>query len=163
MMYNQYLKVKPSKKNKFGVFTSVEIPAKSPICEFRGDLFKSDNLNHDLSEVLQIGVDSYLGPSGEMDDYINHSCNPNCSLFIIGKRAFLYSLYVIPANSEITFDYSTSSTDDKDNWIMQCNCGSHNCRKSISGYQYLPDNLKQQYKADGMIPLFLSDSRFSKK
>lgn len=164
-MYNQYLKVRDAGVKGIGVFTEVRIPADVPILEFKGDIFSNDeliNLPHP-ENALQIGLDMYLGNSGDVPDFINHSCDPNCSLHIVGKRAVLYSLFVIPPDAELSFDYSTSSTDTLSMWKMNCNCGSHNCRGVISGFQYLDENLKKEYKKSGMLPLFMTHNIFMKK
>ena len=95
-----------------------------------------------------------------VDDQVRHSCNPNCYIHAVGKRAFLYSLYQIKANNELTFDYSTTSTDTLEDWKLDCKCNSYNCRKTISGMQYLDPKLLQEYKDKGMIPLFFIDHRF---
>ncbi len=156
-MYTSYLK-KAESKNGFGIFTSVVIPPGVPVCEFRGTLYHSPLPSHITdSQVLQVGPNTYLGPSGGIDDYINHSCNPNCSTHIVGNRAILYSLYVIPAGAELTFDYSTSSTDTPDTWQMKCNCGAPNCRKLISGYQSLDVATLQKYKNQGFLPLYITN------
>lgn len=163
-MYDKYLKIAPSKIREEGVFTTVDIPAGVPICEMTGNIQNESELadpNHPA--ILQIGEDIFLSPSGEIDDKFNHSCNPNSTLHVVGKRAFLYSLYLIKKGSEITFDYSTSSTDTYESWKMNCKCGYIKCRKVISGYQYLNDSIKEEYTRKGMIPLFISDPRFSKK
>jgi hypothetical protein len=161
-LYKQYLKVAPSKTGS-GVFTSVRIPAKSPVIEVTGDLFTSATADHNHPALLQIGSDTYLGPSGDVDDYVNHSCNPNCFLHVVGNRAILFSLYDIPIGSEITFDYSTTSTDSLEQWKMECQCGDFNCRKIISGFHYLPPTLVEEYKKNGIIPLFMKDPIFMKK
>lgn len=164
-MYKQYLKVKPSKNGiGSGVFSTIKIPADVPILEVTGDLHTEESLpdpNHPA--ILQIGPNLFFGPSGDVDDYINHSCNPNCMLHIIGNRAILYSLYVIPADTELTFDYSTTSTDSLDKWSMNCLCGSSNCRKVISGFHLLSDNIKQDLKAKGMVPMFITNPIFMRK
>lgn len=153
-MYKQYLKVRNSKTGN-GVFTTVQIPANAPILEFGGDFFTKENLKHPQDRILQIGKNLYLGPSGDVDDYINHSCKPNCYLSIIGKRAILYSSNIITIDSEITFDYSTSSTDSINEWSMNCLCGQPTCRKIISGFKYLSDDLKNHYRKNDMLPLFI--------
>jgi hypothetical protein len=158
-MYNQYLKIKQSKIGK-SVFCNMDIPANVPILEFGGEVYNKD-IPPD-QDVLQIGPNIYLSPSGNIGDKIKHSCNPNCHVHIVGTRAFLYSTYVIVANSELTFDYSTNSTDTIDSWQMQCNCGSFNCRKVISGFQYLTDPIKEEYKQKGLIPLFMIHNIFMK-
>lgn len=162
-MYNQYLKVKPSKWG-VGVFTSVEIPANVPIIEVTGQVYTEDKLpDPNDPALIQVGPYIYIGPSGTIDDYIGHSCNPNCLLHIGGKRAIVYSMYVIKAGSEITFDYSTSSTDTLDKWQMNCQCGEYNCRKVISGLHYLDEATQTKYKEKGMIPIFLTHPIFLKK
>jgi len=158
-MYKQYLEIKNTNTGK-GVFAMVQLPANLPILEFGGDFFTKNTLKHGPELFLQVGPDLYLGPSGQVDDYVNHSCEPNCSLIIVGNRAILYSLYVIPEGREITFDYSTSSTDKLSDWAMPCKCGKVNCRKVISGYQYLDNNIKKMYFDKDMLPLFIREKIF---
>lgn len=164
-MYKQYLKVQPTKAGiGKGIFTTVEIPANVPILEITGNLYTEAN-TPDPSEpaLLQVGPDLFIGPSGDVDDYVNHSCNPNCMMHIVGNRAILYSLYVIPAGAELTFDYSTSSTDSLEKWSMNCLCGSSNCRKVISGFHLLNESIQQDLKNKGMVPLFITHPIFMRK
>jgi len=161
-MYKQFLKVGPSRTGQ-GVFTSIKIPARSPVIEVTGEVHPEHTLpdpNHPA--LLQVGPNYFIGPSGDVDDYINHSCDPNCKVHIAGQRAFLYSLYDIPAGSEITFDYSTSSTDTLDKWKMDCHCGKFNCRKVISGLQYVDPTIVEDYKKRGIIPMFMLIPIFQK-
>jgi hypothetical protein len=155
IMYGQYLEVRDSRIGK-GTFSTVKIPANSMIIDVPGPLVLAKDLPADSSIYLQIGPNSFLGPSGGMlPEYINHSCDPNCRMHVVGNRAFLYSLYVIPAGAELTFDYATTSTDTLDTWQMKCDCGSNKCRKVISGYQYLDNPLFDNYKSRDMIPLYI--------
>lgn len=158
-MYNQHLKMSPSTIGGNGIFTSVKIPASTPIIEITGTLYTNSNLP-DNPAVLQVGPNLFVGPSGGYDDYINHSCDPNCMLHIVGNRAIVYSIHVIPAGTELTFDYSTSSTDSLNDWQMICNCKSVLCRKTISGIQYLKPELIELYHKKNMIPLFLKETIF---
>lgn len=154
-MYKQYLKVAESKSGK-GVFTIIEIPANMPIAEANGPIHVVKAVPID-SGLLQIGAETYMAASGHLlPDYINHSCDPNCRFEVVGNRAILYSLYIIPVNAELTFDYSTTSTETHDTWKMDCACGSHKCRKLISGYQYLTPTLQEEYKKKRMIPMFIT-------
>lgn len=161
-MFKPYLKLQPTKMGQ-GVFTSIKIPVGVPVVEVTGEVYAEDKLpdpNHPA--LLQVNHNTFIGPSGDVDDYINHSCDPNCRVHIVGNRAILYSLYDIPANSEITFDYSTNSTDTLDKWQMNCQCGKFNCRKIISGLQYVNSSIVEDYKKRGMIPLFITHSMFRK-
>lgn len=162
-MYKQYLKTKACKTG-LGVFTTIELPANEPLFEIIGTVYAEKDLpdpNHPA--LLQVGPDTFIGPSGAFDDYINHSCNPNCRMHVVGNRAIVYSLYVIPAGAELTFDYSTTSSDTQDKWSMKCACDTHKCRGNISGYQYLEPALQEEYKMKGMIPLFITFPIFQKR
>lgn len=156
-MYLQYLKIKPSKTG-MGVFTTIQIPANLPIMEVRGPVYVEKNIpDAYYSKYLQVGPNTFLGPSGGIEDNINHSCNPNCMVHVVGNRVVLYSLYVILPNTELTFDYSTTSTDTPDKWQMNCQCGDFNCRKIISGFQNLDPALQQKMMDKGIVPLYISN------
>jgi hypothetical protein len=161
-MYDSYLKKVKSKTGE-GIFTTINIPSGVPILEMKGDLIQGTDSRSNHPYVKQIGHQTFLGLSGDIDDYINHNCNPNCTLHIVGNRAFLYSLHVITADTEITFDYSTSSTDTVGEWKMECKCGAPNCRKIISGFQYLEPGLQEDYKKRGLVPLFMRSQVFGGK
>jgi hypothetical protein len=60
-MYKNHLIVKDSKTGQ-GVFTQVDIPANSPICQFKGEIYRENNLPYEENQILQIGPDLYLGP-----------------------------------------------------------------------------------------------------
>lgn len=162
-MYDKYLKVEKSKIGGEGVFSTIEIPANTPITEPNGTIYTLETLPDPKDvNVLQIGLNDYLNMSGKMN-FINHSCDPNCRFHVVGNRAILYSLYVIPANGELTFDYSSTSTDTHETWKMDCNCGSNKCRKVISGYQYLDPSLLEVYKEKAVLPLFITFPVFQKR
>jgi SET domain len=155
-MYKQYLKSQPSKSGNHGTFSTVKIPAGSPIIEMAGPVILDRDITAtDYSMYLQVGPNTFIGLSGGVDDYINHSCDPNCYVHVVGNRAILYSLYVIPEGAELTFDYSTTSTDTMATWKMECKCGSNKCRKVISGFQYLDPVLQETYKKKNIVPLYI--------
>lgn len=159
-MYKQYLISKPSKIGT-GTFTKVDIKANMPIMEISGELHTKETMPQPHHPAwLQISNQWFIGPSGSVDDYINHSCEPNCYMHIVGKRAFLYSLHFIPAGTELTFDYSTTCTSSPDDWAMKCLCGTFKCRKYITGFDFLPETLKNEYIKKGMVPMFIIDPRF---
>ena len=166
-MYNQYLKV-VSLKDRHVVITEIDIPAKVPICEFTGAVYTDEQINSwknqkDINNVLQVGPNLYIGPSGGIDDHIGHSCNPNCYIHATGKRAILYSLHLIKVGTEITFDYSSTSTDGPESWKMECKCGSFNCRKIISGFGHLSTELQKEYKDKRVAALFIREPIFLRK
>jgi SET domain len=157
-MYKPYLKVESSKINGKGTFTTVKIPSDVAVMEMTGTVLLDKELppNADMNMYLQIGPNTYLGPSGEADDFVNHSCDPNCKVYVVGNRAILWSLYVIPAGAELTFDYSTTSTDTPTSWKMNCKCGSYKCRKTISGFSSLDPALQDNYTSRNMVPMYIT-------
>ena len=154
-MYAQYLEVKPSKTGN-GTFTTVRIPSNVPVLEMAGKIVLDRDIIGNADNYLQVGVNTFLAPSGQAGDTINHSCDPNCKMHVVGNRAILYSLYVIPAGAQLTFDYSTTSTDTRDSWQMECKCGSNKCRGLISGFQYLNQDLQESYLEKNMVPLYIT-------
>ncbi len=55
---------------------------------------------------------------------INHSCDPNCEAWIIGRRIYIYSLRDIRAGEELTFDYGFDVDCYEDH---PCRCGRDGC------------------------------------
>ena len=155
-MYTNYLKVQQTKTGN-GVFTTVDISSNTPIIEIRGPIY-TDKTLPDPSDpsILQIGPDIFMGATGGPDDMIRHSCNPNCLMHVVGNRAILYSMYVIKAGSELTFDFSATSTDTLDSWNMDCNCGSANCRKMISGFNTLDEETKKKLLDKNCVPIYIT-------
>lgn len=142
-----------------GVISRVFIPAQTKIFEFSGDLLTTEQLitrhSNDVVDFLQIGIDKWITKSGTFDDYVSHSCNPNCYVKIVGNRAILTTLYDIKPQMIITFDYSTTSLETPKEWSMDCKCGYVYCRKVISGFQSLPKNIQQKYKEHGILAQYI--------
>ncbi|MBI3027164.1 SET domain-containing protein-lysine N-methyltransferase [Candidatus Woesearchaeota archaeon] len=144
-------------KNGKTVFAAKDFRKSELLAEFRGKILRYEQFPPHYSKFedhcVQIDKKAYLGPSGGLDDYFNHSCNPNSGLKIKGKKAVLTAIKNIRQGEEITWDYST--TMDEDSWKMVCNCGSKNCRKVIGDFKYLPQNIKNKYIRLGIVPKYL--------
>ncbi len=140
------------KDNK--VYAKVDFEPNSVIFEFTGDFYTKDNLPKDTTHTMQIGENLWISASGDIDDYVGHSCNPTAYLYIVGTRVFLKSVFKIINNTEITIDYSLGSNATKEEWKMDCKCSSYFCRKEISGFQYLSKYAQEQYHSLGMVPYY---------
>ncbi|OGE84294.1 MAG: hypothetical protein A2846_02025 [Candidatus Doudnabacteria bacterium RIFCSPHIGHO2_01_FULL_49_9] len=144
-------------KNGKGVFATKEFILGEVVIEFTGKIFKGDELpdpyNNVVDHYIQVGVNEYIGPSGKLDDFINHSCSPNAGLFFTDKGIFLKTINKIGAGEEITFDYSTTMLDD--DWTMKCDCGSNKCRKIIKEFRFLPEETKERYIQLGIVPNYV--------
>lgn len=56
--------------------------------------------------------------------YINHSCNPNCEVEIIGGRVFVKAIKRIEAGEEFTYDYGEEYVDE---YIKPYGCRCTSC------------------------------------
>jgi hypothetical protein len=143
--------------NGKGVISSEDIQAGDMILFLGGPIFSENEIPF-LAEptndyFLQIDEDLYLGPSGEVDDYINHSCNPNTGLVFSENRLGMKAIDFIPKGSEITYDYSTTMHGS---WgTMTCNCGAPNCRKKIINFIEIPVSIQQRYLELGIVPDYI--------
>ena len=140
-----------------GVFAGCRIEAGEEILVFSGPIVTSQAVpepglaEHDY--YLQIGEDLFLGPSGDLDDFVNHSCDPNAGVVVNGTGARLVAIRPISPGEEITFDYST--TMYKAPVEMDCCCQSTLCRGRIKDYLSLPENVQERYASLGIIPDFI--------
>ncbi len=71
---------------------------------------------------------------------INHSCDPNCEAWIIGRRVYIYSLRDIKEGEELTFDYGFDIECYEDH---PCLCGSENCIGYIVSQDQWPELRKR--------------------
>lgn len=144
-------------KNGVGVFANKVFKKGENLFEFKGNIFSYAQLPFPYEKVkdhyVQIDKNSYMGPSGWIDDFVNHSCNPNAGLKIENRKATLVSIKNIKTGQEITWDYST--TMDEDDWEIDCTCGSKNCRKRITDFKYLPKEVRRKYVRIGVVPQYI--------
>jgi hypothetical protein len=148
--------VKDTTRGK-GVFAKVDLNANQTVMEFTGPLLNATQVSKmPTTNYLQIGPNTFIGLSGKNDDTVSHSCSPNCAVVIGAERAFLKTLYVIKVDTEITFDYSITSTGIPA-WSMVCRCGTYGCRKKIGGYATLDTKTKEYYKSLGVVPKYVEN------
>ena len=138
-----------------GVFTHTAIAAGARVLEFIGDevgraeVARAAAANgHD--GYLQVSRDVFLGQSGGADDYVNHSCAPNCYVEFAAGRVWLVALVDIPAGAELYFDYGLTQIDFP--FRFNCLCGATSCRGPIGNYDEVPASLMDEYRAKGMVP-----------
>jgi SET domain-containing protein len=130
--------IKSSSQHGKGVFASSPIQAEETILVFSGPLLSRIDVHED-DYHLQIDDDRYLGASGEADDYVNHSCDPNAGfrdgLVLVARRN-------IESGEEITWDYSTA-IDEADFPGFACQCGAINCRGTVRSFRHLDQSVQQ--------------------
>jgi hypothetical protein len=158
------LKIEQTTKG-MGVFTMQDISKGEVVSEWIGQKYSVNDIPHpyQLAHDLytQVGPLTYLGPSGGIDDMINHSCDPNCGLFFESDKIYCKTIKDINAGEELTWDYSTTMDKEGinglDGWKMECECGSPNCRGIIQGFNTVPKDIQKKYIAMGIVPSYISD------
>lgn len=138
--------VKSSLHHGKGVFAHEPILVGETILTFSGPLLERADVREE-DYHLQVGSDMYIGASGEADDYINHSCDPNAGfrdgLQLVARR-------VILPDEEITWDYSTA-IDEEDFPGLVCRCGASTCRKLVQSFRYLDPEMQERLR-DWLLP-----------
>lgn len=147
-----------SSQGGLGVFVHEWVPQGTRILEFTGKRLGRGAVERALARnypdgFLQVNENEFIGTSGRMDDYVNHSCNPNCGLEFNEGHIYLKAIKDISFGNEIAFDYATSQSDFPFRFI--CHCGDHGCRHEISDFSQLPDSRKSFYISKGVVAPYL--------
>lgn len=139
------------------VFADRDYKKDSVIVKFEGPVTEKEglpkNLKGSMDRYVQIGTNAFMGPSDTVDDYINHSCDPNAGLRFSSVGIILVAIKPIKKGEEITWDYST--TLYKNSWKMECHCHSPNCRKIIREFKFLPKQTQIKYIKLNVVPPYI--------
>lgn len=117
------------------------------------------NIGIDIGITLQVGVDAYKLPTGSLEDFTNHSCDPNTGIRLTSRGTVVVALRDIEADEELTYDYSTYLGNPYEK--MQCLCGSEKCRGVVGNFEELPDDLKKKYLDLRIVGNFVAVSSVS--
>jgi uncharacterized protein len=149
--------VKNSTKEGHGLFATENYAPGHNLGRIDGvPLHKEEITNfNEADDLLQIGTDLYLDMAGTQYNFINHSCVPNCKVQVHINAAFLVSILPIKRGEELTFDYSSTSTEDEATWKMECKCHPFSCRKVITGAKSIPEKQMNWYRKCSAIPYYL--------
>ena len=131
-----------------GLFARESIKKGETVIIWGGAIFTESDIKKDKAEkhsVVEIGEGIYLGiPRGKpqtLDDFMNHSCNPNLWL---KDEVTLVARRNIEKDEELTADYATWVS--RSYWQMECHCGSLFCRHLITGNDWKLKKLQNKYR-----------------
>jgi hypothetical protein len=113
----------------------------------------------DIGMTLQVGVDAYKLPTGSLEDFTNHSCDPNTGIKLASQGTVIVALRDIDAHEELTYDYSTYLGNPYEK--MKCLCGADNCRGVVGNFEELSDDVKKKYLDLGVVGKFVAISSVS--
>lgn len=112
---------------------------------------------------IQVGKAHHL-EAGAIGSHINHSCTPNTKVRTSYNSetnegvVAVFSLRVIKAGEEITFDYASTETDLTPELAkILCLCNSKNCRGRIYSYTNLPYIFKEKLENEGLLAEHIVD------
>jgi len=144
-----------------GVFATGNFKSDQFVLEFFGDIRDIDSFS-DLTYALQVGPKDFMTASGGIDDYVNHSCDPNTGIRSEDGCIILFALRPITSGEEITFDYAT--TQEGGFWTMGCCCESPSCRLTIGDFSDLPEDRQAFYVArQAVLPYVLDTLQVKRK
>ena len=139
-----------------GVFTRRRYQQEDLILEFSGDETPLNQISN-FTHYMQISPQMYLGPSHQMDDYVNHSCDPNSAVYFQNNVMVLRALRQIEINEQLSFDYGTIIFNEPT--VFECACNSDCCRRVIGNFYTMPLELQNDYLEKGMVPLLAKYTR----
>lgn len=140
-----------------GLFTSDKIKKGNFVCEYAGEIitenqafarFNTNNEHDRMNYIFCIKehfgekiVKTFIDPTyyGNIGRYINHSCEPNCKLYVIRINDSMPILGIfanedIEEHGEITYDYGEGKLGFENNgkYVQKrCFCNSQRCRKYL--------------------------------
>jgi SET domain-containing protein len=149
--------VKESHGN-LGLFTRDVINKGQVVISFSGRVVSFQQSN---AKSLQLSSELFLRSNGEIDEYINHSCEPNCTVSFHGEfLPYLVAAREIAAGEEITLNYNCTEWDlleqervFQEDCAFACLCNSRTCLGEVRGFKYL--SLHQQIRLSPHLSPFL--------
>lgn len=101
--------------------------------------------------VMQLDEDLYsVEERGEDPTYfMNHSCNPNVWM---ANTVTLVARRKVAPGEELTVDYALFEANEHVIYGWECDCGSSDCRKQVTGQDWRLPELQGRY-AGHFLPL----------
>lgn len=83
--------------------------------------------------TIQIDAERHQAGTGEIDDFLNHCCEP--SAVLDAERLCFVAARPLAPGDEVTFNYLTSEWDMAEAFV--CRCGADRCFGNIRGFRHL--------------------------
>lgn len=108
-----------------------------------------------FDRTLQVGINAFKLPNGNIDDFTNHSCEPNTGIRLTRQGTVILAIRDIQLHEEVTYDYSTYINNPYEH--LECDCGALTCRRHIGSFSSLPADLKKTYRDLGIVGAFVDE------
>jgi len=83
--------------------------------------------------TIQIDEARHQAGTGEIDDFLNHCCEPGAALDV--ERLCFVAVRPLAPGDEVTFNYLTSEWDMAE--AFTCRCGADGCVSNVRGFRHL--------------------------
>jgi len=141
--------VHESKIHERGLFAIADIGKNEIVAVKGGHIVDRKTLREEITPVLgpveiQIDDDLFIAPMSDEERelsmlYLNHSCDSN--LGVRGEITFV-AMRDINAGEELTHDWAMTDDDD---YSVECNCNTSDCRKTLTGKDWQRPDLQRRY------------------
>lgn len=98
----------------FGLFSEQDIPRRRFVIEYWGKIIPDEQATRYGGKYLfELGNGKTIFGTTRKNiaRYINHSCQPNCEVEIVGNHVYIYSKRKIKAGEELNYDYGKEYWD----------------------------------------------------
>lgn len=143
---SEKVEIRCSEINQIGMFAKEKIFKDEIVYIKGGHILRRDELftSGVINSYLPIDDDYFLGAKDLIEEnqiklYNNHSCNPNCGMR--GEISFV-AIRDIEKDEELTIDYAFIDNED---YSFECHCGSDNCRRIITGFDWKIKELQEKF------------------
>ncbi len=138
---NTQVRVGPSRIAGQGLFAAQDIPQGTRIIQYSGEKITSRERARRLAagNVYIFHLTYRYALDGQSltntARYINHSCDPNCTVEITQDTIWIVVARDIAAGEELSYNYGYEATQYQEH---PCHCGAPNCCGSILAQDYWP-------------------------
>ncbi len=134
LISDDYWQVQKTKHKGLGVFAKKKILKNTIISDYLGKVVKTADYDLGLDKkglyLMYFSDQASIYPDLDKPGphLINHSCTPNCWMYVYRGHTLFYATRNIEPGEEITIDYLLSPNDDH-----VCLCDGKNCTGKLHG------------------------------
>lgn len=145
-----YWKVQKTSLKGRGVFAQKDIDPGRVIGDYQGQIVNINKSSLKEKNYLMHSNDhsAILPPINSVGIHlINHSCAPNCGIYMYQSHALYFALRRIFKGEELTVCYLNGAPDTKDlAYEAVCHCGAPVCRGTTYNSEFLNNKMDEFYK-----------------
>lgn len=142
-----FILVRDSPIHGRGVFARRSIPRGTRVIAYAGRRWDTATLmaavardERALTYVLDLDGARVIDGAEDGNDarFINHSCAPNCEVYVFDDTPYVYAKTEIAEGTELTFDYMLQSAEGSpiplsvQRKLLPCHCGTDRCRGTMA-------------------------------